>query len=292
MTTARSKYGADLDVPGPGSYGPGIDQRGSGFLGDAPMYSMGARKAVPKPDDASPGPVYSPRVITPGASGPIGDAAQYSFGSSKRWESMPMKEPGPGQYAQNSTRVGGTMLGDAAKYSFGTSSQRPMGDLAKGQRFISKEHALKSNYATQSPGPLKYNVTTELGSQLVASGAGGPNSPRYTMRPRLEGQTAMSASPRDQPGPATYNQATAFGQQVSSARNTGANYSFGTSERHRPETHPKKTVYIGKDFEKALYGTISPGPSRYDAKSTVGVAPPNYKQSSSFSFNRESRFAY
>ena len=59
---------------------------------------------------------------------------------------------------------------------------------------------------------------------------------------------------------------------MSSARNTGANYSFGTSERHRPETHPKKTMYIGKDFEKALYGTISPGPQYWPSVAPVKAA--------------------
>jgi len=35
---------------------------------------------------------------------------------------------------------------------------------------------------------------------------------------------------------------------VHSARNTAAQFSFGTSVRHRPEEKPKKTQYIGKDY--------------------------------------------
>ena len=256
---ARPKYGAELEIPGPGSYNAATNQYGAGFLSDAPSFSMGARKAVPRPDDASPGPVYSPRVITPGSTGPIGDAAQYSFGSSKRWEPLSSKEPGPGQYAATSLRNGGTLMGDAAKYSFGTSTQRPGDNISKGQRFISKEHAFKANYAAHSPGPLKYNTNTEFAAQL--SGSGAANSPRYTMRPRLEGYqpSGNGVSPRDQPGPGKYNSATAFGMQVSSARGTAACFSFGTSERHRPEIHPKKTTYIGKDFERQNWGIHSPG---------------------------------
>jgi hypothetical protein len=200
----KTKFGAEMEIPGPGSYSTVTDQRGSGFLGDAPGFTMGARKAVAKPDDASPGPVYSPRVITPRSHGAIGDAAQYSFGASKRWENSATGDPGPGQYAQMSTRTGGALMGDAAMYSFGTSSQRPSGDFKKGQRyakslcsanfpsightvraraghsnqpfctfieltnlvvlcccycrFISKEHALKANFAAHSPGPSVYNV--------------------------------------------------------------------------------------------------------------------------------------
>ena len=274
---------------------------------------MGARKSVPKPDDASPGPVYSPRVITPGSTGPIGDAAQYSFGSSRRWEAGSSSQPGPGQYAQVSTRIGGSLMGDAAKYGFGTSSQRPSNDLKRGQRcvaddgaqlmlpwyvwrggaiphlpvssfrsFISKEHATKANYAAHSPGPLMYDLKVRIihmcmlscsrtmqmcvtncscvfwqdgfGSQL--SGTAGPNSPRYTMRPRLEGYQPSGGSTggRDQPGPGQYNGAVAFGQQVHSARGTAASFSFGTSERHRPELNPKKTSYAGKDFERQNWG--------------------------------------
>merc|ERR1719440_2399793 len=117
---------------------------------------MGARKAVPKPDDASPGPVYSPRMITPTASGPIGDAPEFSFGSSKRFEPGASSEPGPGQYDQISTRIGGSMLGDAPKYGFGTAQQRVESNSPRGNRFISKEHANKANYAVHSPGPLAY----------------------------------------------------------------------------------------------------------------------------------------
>lgn len=290
--TPRSSDGGPL-IPGPGTYQHTTDNYGGGFLGDAPSFTMGARKAVSKPDDASPGPVYSPRMLTATAIGPMGDGAQYSFGSSKRFTPAYAGDPGPGQYAQEMTRVGGTLTGDGPKYGFGTASQRISNELSKGKRFISKEHAYKSNYAVHSPGPLVYNVEGGLGKDQV--GTGQPNSPRYTMRPRLAGYNPGSTSEKggaiDQPGPGTYTASAAFGQQVHSARGTAASFSFGTSVRYRPELHPKKTMYIGKDYERQNWGIHSPGPSQYDTKNTIGgQAPPQYKTSPAFSFGSESRF--
>jgi len=284
------------DLPGPGAYAPFSDNMGGGYLGDAPMYTMGARKDVVKPDDASPGPIYSPRLITPAASGPIGDAPEFSFGSSQRFEAGLSGAPGPGQYDQISTRIGGSMLGDAPKFGFGTAMQRVDNTAARGNRFISKEHANKANYAVHSPGPLAYTRQDGLG--IVLAGTGDPNSPRYSMRPRLVGYqpsgTAASSAGVDQPGPGSYNASMAFGQQVHSARNSSASFSFGTSERHRPELRPKKTMYIGKDYERQNWGIHSPGPSRYDTKSTIGhqAVTPQYKASSAFAFGSEDRFAY
>ena len=73
------------------------------------------------------------------------------------------------------------------------------------------------------------------------------------MRPRLEGYQPAGPG-AEQPGPGKYNSSAAFGQQVHSARNSAASYGFGTSERHRPELHPKKTAYIGKDYERQNWG--------------------------------------
>ena len=290
---ARASSGNE--IPGPGTYNHSSDQRGGGFLGDAPCYTMGARKTVPRPDDQSPGPVYSPRMLTPRATGPIGDASQYSFGSSQRWAAGKDGDPGPGQYTQVSTRVGGSLLGDAPKFGFGTSAQRISSEGAKGNRFISKEHSYKSNYAVHSPGPLVYKMQDGLGTTMT--GTGQPNSPRYTMRPRLIGYqpsgTSASGAAVDQPGPGTYSSSMAFGAQVHSARNSAASFSFGTSARHRPEIHPKKTQYIGKDYERQNWGIHSPGPMQYSAKTTIGPnADPRGKASAAYSFSSESRFAY
>lgn len=292
---ARERMTSGNDLPGPGTYSTMSDQRGGGFLGDAPSYSMGARKVLPKPDDQSPGPVYSPRMTTSKADGPMGDAAEYSFGSSKRWDNAKDGFPGPGTYAQVSTRVGGSMLGDAPKYGFGTSPQRVATTGGKGTKFLSKEHAFKSNYGAHSPGPMIYKITDGLGQQLT--GTGQSNSPRYTMRPRLVGYqpsgTSAAGSAVDQPGPGTYAASAAFGQQVHSARNSAASFSFGSSVRTRPELHPKKTQYIGKDYERQNWGINSPGPMQYSQKGTIGAnADPRKKQSASFSFGSESRFAY
>ena len=47
-TREKPKFGAPFELPGPGTYKHEIDNTGGGYMGDAPCYSMGARKAVPK----------------------------------------------------------------------------------------------------------------------------------------------------------------------------------------------------------------------------------------------------
>lgn len=91
-----------------------------------------------------------------------------------------------------------------------------------------------------------------IGAQLC--GTSQANSPRYTIRPRLEGSATAAAAERDRPGPGKYNHPPAFGNQVASTRNSSANYSFGTSERHNPATNPNRVPYIGKDFDKVYFG--------------------------------------
>ena len=85
----------------------------------------------------------------------------------------------------------------------------------------SQAHANKSNYGEHSPGPSVYNIQESLGANLV--GTMQPNSPRYTMRPRLANYQPPGGSPGKevQPGPGTYNQTTAFGNQIPSSRSTG-----------------------------------------------------------------------
>jgi len=298
-----SKYNGN-EIPGPGTYNHATDQRGGNYLGDAPAYSMGARKAVYTADGNSPGPVYSPeKIVSPTGQCRIGDTSNpnlFSFGNSKRFLGATTGgDPGPGQYPQSCTRTGTGMLGDAPKYGFGTSAQRevnvsPRGTRSStGPRFISKEHAAKANFSIHSPGPLLYNPTEGLGVQL--SGTGQPNSPRYTMRPRLANyQPPGGTAKGGPPGPGTYNAMTAFGAQSHSARATAASFGFGTSERHRPELQPKKTAYIGKEFERQNWGIHSPGPSMYATRQTIGpgAGVGQVKVSPSFSFGGESRFAY
>ena len=84
-----------------------------------------------------------------------------------------------------------------------------------------------------------------------------PNSPRYTMRPKFDTDqynARANGKQTDQPGPGKYNTSMSLGTQVSSNRTSVPSFSFGTMERHHPEIDPKKTVYIGKDYEKQSWG--------------------------------------
>jgi hypothetical protein len=95
------------------------------------------------------------------------------------------------------------------------------------------------------------------------------------MRPRLEGYqpTGSAAAAVDQPAPGQYNSSLAFGQQVHSARATSASFSFGTSERQRPEVQPKKTLYTGKGFERQNYGVDAPPSQSYPGFATLVTMP-------------------
>jgi len=281
-----------VELPGPGTYNPPNDERGHCLLGDAPSYTMGARNACFKPDVASPGPVYSPRFLTPRSQGSIGDAPLYSFGGSERFPPEAQKAPGPGHYAQECTYKGGTMLGDAPAYGFGSSAQRECSSPnGRGKRFISHEHALKSNYGDHSPGPLVYNIQDSFGCQC--SGSGQLNSPRYSMRSRVSNYTpGASPAKQAQPGPGSYSQTAGFGNQVASGRSTAPTYAFGTSQRYRPEFEPKKILYMGKAYERQSLGIHSPGPSTYGALKTFGPGSNvgRIRTTPSYSFGVESRF--
>ena len=91
-----------------------------------------------------------------------------------------------------------------------------------------------------------------LGTVLV--GTGYTNYPRYTMRSQLASNESAQKRAATTPGPGVYEQSVAFGSQTLSARSTAASFGFGTSRRSRPELEPKKTMYIGKEYERQNIG--------------------------------------
>ena len=115
-------------VPGPGTYSVNSDQKCGGYMGDAPQYSLTGRKGMPRPEPASPGPVYSPR-----AAGNMGDAPQYTFGGSRK-EAIDVRSPGPNHYTTTINCRGNSSIGDPPKFGFGTSPQREASHSPRGNR--------------------------------------------------------------------------------------------------------------------------------------------------------------
>ena len=107
---------------------------------------------------------------------------------------------------------------------------------------------------------------------------------------RREGSNARRVCHR------SYDESAAFGQQVRSQMKSAGSYSFGFSERHDAQTNYKKTMYMGKDFDRGNFGVHSPGPCMYNKKSTIGDGGSSgmskYRNTPSFSFGTEDRFMY
>lgn len=116
-------------IPGPGSYSVGTNQKGGGYIGDAPSFSMAGRKAAPRAAAASPGPVYSPR-----SAGQTGDAPQYTFGTARKDNTGRSRTPGPGDYTTTTNSRGASSMGDSPRYGFGTSPQREATHSPRGNR--------------------------------------------------------------------------------------------------------------------------------------------------------------
>ena len=274
-------------VPGPGTYQVNCDNRSSGYMGDAPSFSLQGRKGMPKPEPASPGPVYSPR-----AAGHTGDAVSFSFGAARK-ELGVDRSPGPGNYSATLDKRGTSSIGggaSGAKYGFGTSPQRENAHSPRGRPYISKRHAQSSNFGMGSPGPMLYNLPDGMGRESVDGRI--PNSPRFSMRPRLpDYNTGSPPNSARAPGPGTYKLVSAFGPQQRSELRSAGCYSFGFSDRGK-----KVEPYQGKEFDKLNFGVHSPGPMRYKLRNTLGAESTNgatkYANTPSYTFGTEDRFCY
>ena len=229
---------------------------------------------MPRSDPASPGPVYSPRAAE-------SNAPAYTFGTSRK-EHIDAKAPGPGHYAPAQSNRGTSSLGDGAgaAYGFGTSPQREATHSPRGNRYISRKHAVTSNFGMDSPGPALYLLQDGFNTHLTNSAR--PNSPRYTIRPKLPGYNTEGARPGSAklPGPASYN-------------NHGNNGAFG--QQTRSQIKSAGCYSMGKKLDKANFGIHSPAPNLYSQKSSIGAdggTGSRYKNVPSFSFGTDDRFAY
>lgn len=278
---------AGVGLPGPGTYESKLDMTGGGFLGDAPSYTLAARRRNEgKGVEASPGPIYTPRSLTATSHGPVGDAPKYGFGSQQRFCELKGTGPAPGHYTMTST-VGTAppTVHGAPKISFGLQAQRESTEKTQGNVYISEYHAKESNFAMHSPGPLKYNIEDTLG--VYSMDTMQPNSPRYSMRSRLGAAKAPGRDPANLPGPAAYNKPSAFGDQPDSSQPSASAFSFGKSVRVRPEINPSAAPFLGKEMAFAYSGVASPGPCKYDTRTPRGSKE---RATPSYAFGREDRF--
>ncbi|KAG6550985.1 hypothetical protein Mapa_007600 [Marchantia paleacea] len=91
------------------------------------------------------------------------------------------------------------------------------------------------------------------------------------------------------PGPGTYNRKSGLLTQFAPSRQRSPEGAlFGTSTRKQ-----RDEVYLSVEFDKAKYGTLSPGPSAYGARSTFGpqCSSPN-RTAPLVGFIHDKRFKY
>jgi len=282
MPTRNDEY---YRVPGPGTYVHETTQRGAGRLGDAPMYSLSPRSAVPKAAEISPGPIYSTRVLTPRSEGSFGDqSAKFGFGTQGRLGTALGVGPGPGSYTSH------TSIGLATKIGIGTARQREYRERTRGNCFVSESHASKSNYGMHSPGPLHYTIEDNGATGNLSSRSVEPNSPRYSMRARLSdpaNATNRARTANQTPAPSAYTKPSSFGGQTQSGNPSSSAFSSGNSCRETPEDNIHATPFAGKGHARENLGVHSPGPCKYETRTKRGSRDP---AAPGFSFGSEGRF--
>ncbi|BBN02023.1 hypothetical protein MPTK1_2g12130 [Marchantia polymorpha subsp. ruderalis] len=134
-----------------------------------------------------------------------------------------------------------------------------------------------------SPGP-QYDALSSFGKQPKSINENPPEihfpvGSRWFRRRREE----------EPPGPGTYNRKSGFLTQFAPSRQRSPEGAlFGTSTRKQ-----RDEVYLSVEFDKAKYGTLSPGPSAYGARSTFGpqCSSPN-RTAPLVGFIHDKRFKY
>uniref|UniRef100_A0A7S3D5X6 Flagellar associated protein n=1 Tax=Palpitomonas bilix TaxID=652834 RepID=A0A7S3D5X6_9EUKA len=211
---------------------------------------------------------------------------RWNFGSERRFYGRDNNEssakPGPGQYDLESS------LGKQVNSKSKSSPSAPLSSrLASGaaifapKAYISPKH-MEVNYGQYSPGPA-YGQPVSLGKQ---SSSNKRTLPAWKFgEARRFKYDELSQSAR-MPGPGAYGQKGAVGEQIVSAKRSLPAFGFGSATRD----HSSK-VFISRKHEKMQSSKDSPGPSAYNAVSSLGTQPRSTQSSTpSWGFAKANRF--
>ena len=138
----------------------------------------------------------------------------------------------------------------AASYGFGSSTREHQAKL-----FISQAHSA-TTASSCSPGPATFGLPASVGRQYDARKASAPAYAFSTNDRFTSGGVAGSGVGHAQ---------TSFGQQASSSARSQPKFGFGSAERSQMER-----VFVSEEHNKSLFGTHSPGPCTYGARSSLG----------------------
>lgn len=163
-------------------------------------------------------------------------------------------------------------------YGFGSADRQQLQKV-----FLTPEHA-KSDYGKMSPGPI-YDLKSAMGLQSSSKKVSAPLFSFGTSDRFAKPKTGPGLSV---PGPGAYQSPSSLGKQGDSSKNSAPDYGFGSSTR----SHQEK-VFLSEESAKINYGVMSPGPSAYQSKSSVGVQASSKNDTApSWAFSSEERFKY
>ncbi|CAM6007632.1 unnamed protein product [Sphagnum balticum] len=165
-------------------------------------------------------------------------------------------QPGPKRRTTLKSTFGPQVLSKritSPAYGFGTQNRHAFEKM-----YVSAEMA-KTKPGNFSPGPA-YDTLSSFGKQLTSNCESPPEIKMGT------GSRWKRRKADAQPGPGAYNSdKSSFGYQVQSEKKSPEKYVFSRGTRAQADK-----IFLSTDFNKARYGTQSPGPMVYGARTTFG----------------------
>lgn len=172
----------------------------------------------------------------------------------------------------------------AAGLSFGSGSRNETERM-----YLSKEHAKRT--PSGAPGPGTYEGGDSVGKQ--------PHSMRRTLPTMAFPAANRGASqqlylgkdlvnlPQGMPAPGQYKASLSLGPQPTSGRETAGAFSFGSSEKCKPDI--ERNDFVPKEQQRVLFGNNSPGPVYLHESGTLAAALQREKKRSLLQVRMRSR---
>ena len=197
------------------------------------------------------------------------------------WQKNGATKPGtPGTGRKNKR----TSFGAQSLSQFSSSPSWGIGSADRNgyaKQYISAEHAKVMGGMT-SPGAV-YKLISSIDKQPLSKNYNAASF-SFGSEERLGGKRYHSVVP----GPGSYKRDSSFMAQNLSTKQTAPSAGFGTSNRDNLEK-----VFITEEHNKINFGIHSPGPSAYNAGSSVGKQTRSDNTSApSWQIGKDSRFQY